>query len=92
MEMRVLVRLLEEQAERSLMLAYRCQSKRAEKIMRALAVDLALGAEHYRHSRVATVTDQLADLSRLARLSQLASEIEPRDSTAGMTSPALENA
>ena len=86
--MRVLVRLLEEQAERCLMLAYRCENKRAEKIMRALAVDLALGAEHYRHSRLTTVTDQLADLSRFARLSKLANGGE-RDAPAA---PALETA
>jgi len=72
--MRVLVRLLEEQAERCLTLAYRCENKRAEQFMRGLAVDLALGAEHYRHSRLASVSDQLADLSRLSRLSKLADE------------------
>jgi len=71
-----MVRLLEEQAERCLALAYRCENKRAEKFMRALAVDLALGAEHYRHSPTTTLADQLADLSRMSRLNKLADEAQ----------------
>ena len=46
--MRLWVRLLEEQAERCLSLAYQCQNKDAERIMRLLAVDLMLAAEQHR--------------------------------------------
>ncbi len=46
--MRVFVRLLEEQAERCIQLAYQCQNKNAERILRMLAVDLMLAAEEQR--------------------------------------------
>ena len=47
--MRVFVRLLEEQAEQALRLAYQSRSKMAERFLRLLAVDLALAAEEQRN-------------------------------------------
>ena len=47
--MKVFVRLLEEQAEQALRLAYESQSKTAERFLRLLAVDLALAAEEHRN-------------------------------------------
>lgn len=46
--MRVWVRLLEEQAELCLKLAYQSKSKKAERLLRLLAVDLMLAAEKKR--------------------------------------------
>lgn len=46
---KVFVRLLEEQAEQALRLAYESQSKTAERFLRLLAVDLALAAEEHRN-------------------------------------------
>lgn len=50
--MRVFVRLLEEQAEQALRLAYQSRSKKAERFLRLLAVDLALAAEDQRNRLV----------------------------------------
>ena len=47
--MRVFVRLLEEQAEQALRLAYQSSNKKAERFLRLLAVDLALAAEDRRN-------------------------------------------
>ena len=47
--MRVFVRLLEEQAEQALRLAYQSSNKKAERFLRLLAVDLALAAEDQRN-------------------------------------------
>lgn len=47
--MRVFVRLLEEQAEQALRLAYQSRNKKAERFLRLLAVDLALAAEEQRN-------------------------------------------
>ena len=47
--MRVFVRLLEEQAEQALRLAYQSSNKKAERFLRLLAVDLALAPEEQRN-------------------------------------------
>lgn len=64
--MRVFVRLLEEQAERCIQLAYQCRNKNAERFLRLLAVDLMLAAEVRRPRRNA-VADEFAELSRLSQ-------------------------
>lgn len=46
--MRVWVRLSEEQAELCLKLAYQSKNKKAERLLRLLAVDLMLEAEQHR--------------------------------------------
>ena len=61
--MRVLVRLLEEHAERCIQLAYQCRTKNAERFLRLLAVDLMLAAE-LRRPRGKAVEDDLEELSR----------------------------
>ncbi len=58
------VSLLEQYAERCIQLAYRCQNKNAEKLMRLLAVDLMLEAEV---RRPLAIEDELADLGRLSQ-------------------------
>jgi hypothetical protein len=52
--MKVVARLLEEQAEQCIQLAYQCQNKKAEKVLRLLAVDLMLAAQSQRTSRPET--------------------------------------
>ena len=54
--MRVFVRLLEEQAEHALRLAYESRNKKAERFLRLLAVDLALAAEEQRTRMVERTT------------------------------------
>ena len=64
--MQVVVRLLEEHAERCIQLAYQCQNKNAERFLRLLAVDLMLAAE-VRRPRPQKIADELAELGRLSR-------------------------
>lgn len=64
--MKVVVRLLEEHAERCIQLAYQCQNKNAERFLRLLAVDLMLAAE-VRRQRPEKIADELAELGRLSR-------------------------
>ena len=64
--MQVVVRLLEEHAERCIQLAYQCQNKNAERFLRLLAVDLMLAAE-VRRPRPNKIADQLAELGQLIR-------------------------
>ncbi len=64
--MKVVVRLLEEHAERCIQLAYQCQNKNAERFLRLLAVDLMLAAE-VRRPRPERIADELAELGRLSR-------------------------
>ncbi len=56
--------LLERHAERCIQLAYQCQNKNAERILRLLAVDLMLAAEL---QRPRAAKDELAELARLSR-------------------------
>ena len=72
-------RLLEEQAERCIRLAYECQNKNAERFLRLLAVDLMLAAQMQRpapqnaalenmaQNATQNLTDELAELGRLSR-------------------------
>ena len=64
--MKVVVRLLEEHAERCIQLAYQCQNKNAERFLRLLAVDLMLAAE-VRRPHPEKIADELAELGRLSR-------------------------
>jgi hypothetical protein len=66
--MRVIVRLLEETANRCLQLSTESQHEKASRVMRLLAVDLMLAAEQRRHNRGPGVSEQLAELGLLSRV------------------------
>ena len=59
--------LLEQHAQRCIQLAYQCQNKSAERLMRLLAADLMLAAGQQRPRPKASVTDQLDALAQLSR-------------------------
>ena len=65
--MRVLVRLLEETADRCLQLSNESQHAKAARFMRLLAVDLMLAAENRRHNRPTPASEQLVELRKLSR-------------------------
>lgn len=74
--MRVFVRLLEEQAEQALRLAYQSRNKKAERFLRLLAVDLALAAEEQRN--------RVTERAELAKASAVAAKPVPVKKTRGL--------
>ena len=59
--------LLEQHAQRCIQLAYQCQNKNAERLMRLLAVDLMLTAGQQRPRTKTIATDQVDELAQLSR-------------------------
>jgi hypothetical protein len=64
---------LETYAQRCIQLAYKCENKTAERLLRLLAVDLMLAAEQQRPRR-SMRNDELAELDRLSRDARLKPE------------------